>query len=137
MTSEQIRAARALVRWEQMNLADASGVSLPTIKRIETKPGILAAHQPTVDALRRALEAAGCIFIAENGEGPGVRLQKVPAEQGTYPVSAQIEALEAKIADIPVGGEPSPETGMNTMRRAVAENDLAGLKGRRFRSKKK
>ena len=76
LTSEQIRAARALLRWEQKTLADASAVSLPTIKRLEGKPGPLGAHQPTVDALSRALEAAGVIFIETNGEGPGVRLRK-------------------------------------------------------------
>ena len=36
MTSEQIRAARMLLRWEQKDLAAASQVSLPTIKRLET-----------------------------------------------------------------------------------------------------
>lgn len=75
MTSEQIRAARALLRWEQKDLAIASGVSLPTIKRLETKPGPLNAHGPTVAALSRALEEAGIQFIPENGGGPGVRLR--------------------------------------------------------------
>ena len=74
--SEQLRAARALLRWEQKDLASASGVSLPTIKRLETKPGPLNAHGPTLDALRRALETAGVQFIPENGGGPGVRLRQ-------------------------------------------------------------
>jgi transcriptional regulator with XRE-family HTH domain len=73
--SEQVRAARALIRWEQKDLALASGVSLPTIKRLETKPGLLTAHGPTLEALRRALEGAGIQFIPENGGGPGVRLR--------------------------------------------------------------
>jgi transcriptional regulator with XRE-family HTH domain len=73
--SEQIRAARALIRWEQKDLALASGVSLPTIKRLETRPGSLTAHGPTLEALRRALEAAGVQFIPDNGGGPGVRLR--------------------------------------------------------------
>lgn len=75
LTSEQIRAARAMLRWEQRDLAVASGVSLPTIKRLETKPGPLNAHGPTVGALSRALEEAGIQFIPENGGGPGVRLR--------------------------------------------------------------
>jgi predicted transcriptional regulator len=75
-TSEQIRAARALLRWEQKDLAKASAVSLPSIKRLETIPGTLAAQARTVYALRTALEAAGVEFIAENGGGPGVRLKK-------------------------------------------------------------
>ena len=76
ITSEQVRAARALIRWEQRDLAGASGVSLPTVKRIETKPGAISAHGTTLNALQRALEEAGVIFVAENGEGAGVRLRK-------------------------------------------------------------
>ena len=76
VTSEQVRAARALLRWEQRELAEASGVSLPSIKRLETAPGRLAAHSRTVDAMRAALESAGVEFIAENGGGVGVRLKK-------------------------------------------------------------
>jgi predicted transcriptional regulator len=76
LSSELIRAARALLRWEQRDLEAASSVSLPTIKRLESKPGIMAAHLSTVVALRKALEAAGVEFIDENGGGPGVRLRK-------------------------------------------------------------
>lgn len=76
ITSEQIRAARALLRWEQRDLAQASAVSLPSIKRLETIPGALAAQTRTVEALTRAVEEAGVIFIPENGEGAGVRLRK-------------------------------------------------------------
>ena len=76
LTSEIVRAARALVRWEQRHLADASSISLPTIKRLEAKPGPVQAHASTVTALKRALEAAGIEFIDENGGGAGVRLRK-------------------------------------------------------------
>ena len=76
LTSEVIRAARALLRWEQRHLAEASSVSLPTIKRLESKRGVLGAHDSTTAALRRALETAGVEFIDENGGGPGVRLRK-------------------------------------------------------------
>jgi hypothetical protein len=76
LSSELIRAARALLRWEQTDLASASFVSLPTIKRLEAKPGIMAAHMSTTVALRKALEAAGIEFIDENGGGPGLRLRK-------------------------------------------------------------
>ena len=80
LTSEQVRAARALLRWEQRDLAGASEVSLPTIKRLEAKPGPLGAHAPTVAALTRALEAAGVECIPENGGGAGVRLAKRAGE---------------------------------------------------------
>ncbi len=75
LTSEQVRAARALLRWEQKELADACSVSLPSIKRLETQRGELAAQPRTVDAIRNALEAAGVIFIDQNGNGYGVRLR--------------------------------------------------------------
>lgn len=76
LTSELVRAARALLRWEQRDLAAASSVSLPTIKRLESKPGAMAAHTLTMVALRKALESAGVEFIDENGGGAGVRLRK-------------------------------------------------------------
>jgi hypothetical protein len=76
LSSELVRAARALVRWEQRDLAAASSVSLPTIKRLEAKPGLMSAHMTTVAALRKSLEGAGIEFIEENGGGPGVRLRK-------------------------------------------------------------
>jgi predicted transcriptional regulator len=75
MTSEQIRAARMLLRWEQKDLAEKSGVSLPTIKRLETTPGQLSAHASTLSALKEALEVGGIAFVDPNGLGPGVRLK--------------------------------------------------------------
>jgi transcriptional regulator with XRE-family HTH domain len=73
LTSELIRAARMLVRWEQKVLAERSGVSLPTVGRLEAKPGPLVAERPTVAKLKSALEAAGVEFT--NGDHPGVRLK--------------------------------------------------------------
>lgn len=80
MTSEIIRAARMLLRWEQSELAAASGVGLSTIKRLETKTGPLGAHGPTMQAIRLALEGAGILFItADDVAGPGVRLSSPKA----------------------------------------------------------
>ena len=64
ITSEQIRAARALLRWEQRDLARQSKISLPAIKRLETVKGPLHAQQRTIDALQGALETAGIEFVA-------------------------------------------------------------------------
>lgn len=79
LTSEMVRAARMLLRWEQKDLAERSGVSLPTIKRLETQPGQLGAHGRTVGAIRAAFEAVGVEFIAagdyQGSGGPGVRLK--------------------------------------------------------------
>jgi transcriptional regulator with XRE-family HTH domain len=76
LTSEQVRAARMLLRWEQRDLAEASGVSLPSIKRLESRPGELSAQRRTIEAIVKALERAGVEFIPENGGGVGLRLAK-------------------------------------------------------------
>ncbi len=71
LTSEQIRAARAMLRIEQRDLAEKAGVSLETVKRIERTPGAVSAYAATVDKLRTALEAAGVEFL----NGSGVKLK--------------------------------------------------------------
>jgi transcriptional regulator with XRE-family HTH domain len=76
LTSEQLRAARAILRLEQRGLSDVSKVSIATIKRLEAARGELVANRPTIAALQHALEAAGIVFIGENGGGPGVRLRE-------------------------------------------------------------
>lgn len=60
----------------QSETAQAARVSVPTLKRMEASEGPAAGMTNNVDAVRRALEAAGVEFIAENGGGPGVRLRK-------------------------------------------------------------
>lgn len=72
----QIKAARALVGMSQNDLAKASGVSVPTIKRLEAQDGDMGGRPATIAAIRSALESAGVIFVPENGEGAGVRLRK-------------------------------------------------------------
>jgi transcriptional regulator with XRE-family HTH domain len=72
---EQLRAARALLGWSQTRLADMAGLSLPTVKRVETERGPKVSEDARY-ALQRALELAGVEFIDENGGGPGVRLRK-------------------------------------------------------------
>jgi transcriptional regulator with XRE-family HTH domain len=74
ISSEQVRAARALLRWEQKDLAAASKISLPAIKRLERMPGPLAAQARTIEAIESAFAAAGLEFT--NGGQPGVRLRK-------------------------------------------------------------
>jgi len=75
VTTEQVRAARGLLRWSQNALAEASLVSVPTIKRLEAQAGVLGGQRRTARAIVTALEAAGIEFIPENGGGPGVRLK--------------------------------------------------------------
>ncbi len=75
LTSEQIRAARALLRWGQEELARAAGISVETVKRLEKAPGAVSAYIGTVEAITKALAVRGVEFT-ENEEGRGVRLRK-------------------------------------------------------------
>ncbi|AMN54605.1 hypothetical protein ACP90_21870 [Labrenzia sp. CP4] len=70
----QLRAARALIGISQADLARRASLSLPTIKRMETM-GPERSTAANVEAVRRALDAAGVEFIPENGGGAGVRLK--------------------------------------------------------------
>jgi transcriptional regulator with XRE-family HTH domain len=75
LTSGQIRAARALLRWRAEDLARASSIGIATIRRAELADGPTSLTAANDKAIRRALEAAGVEFIEENGGGPGVRLR--------------------------------------------------------------
>lgn len=77
LSIRQVKAARALLAWSQGDLAKASGVSEPTIARLEAVDGPVGGRADTGAKLQAALEAAGVIFIEQNGEGPGVRLRKI------------------------------------------------------------
>ena len=76
LTSQQIRAARALLRWRAQDLARASAVGVATVRRAELAERETSMTAPNDLAVRRALESAGVEFIDENGGGPGVRLRK-------------------------------------------------------------
>jgi transcriptional regulator with XRE-family HTH domain len=79
ITAEQCRAARALLNWSQVHLAEASRVGLSTIGNFEAGRSTLMAAN--LDAVRRAFEAAGLQFIPENGGGVGLRFTK-PTSKG-------------------------------------------------------
>ncbi|HEY4846320.1 MAG TPA: helix-turn-helix transcriptional regulator [Methylocella sp.] len=81
ITSEQVKAARGLIRWDQKDLAEASGISLPAIKRLEQLPGPLAAQSRTVEAIIAAFDSANVKFLAEDNGGPGVRLKPPKAKR--------------------------------------------------------
>jgi transcriptional regulator with XRE-family HTH domain len=77
LTGAQIRAARALLRWSAEHLARAAALGVNTIRRAELAEdgtSLTAANQL---AIRRALEAAGVVFIDEDDKASwGVRLRK-------------------------------------------------------------
>jgi predicted transcriptional regulator len=76
----QLRAARALLGWNQDMLAESSGVGIATVRRLEGQSGRIRATSDSVWALQSALEKAGVVFISEDdaGLGPGVRLARTP-----------------------------------------------------------
>ena len=78
LTSAQIRAARALIRWSAEELARHSVVSVTTIRRAELMPSATALTRANDQAIRRALESAGVEFIDAEKGGPGVRLRVAP-----------------------------------------------------------
>ena len=74
--SEQIKAARSLLDWDQKELATRAGVGITTVKRLEARSGVVGGTMDTVVRLKSALEAAGIEFIGGTGDGPGGRLWK-------------------------------------------------------------
>jgi hypothetical protein len=76
LTSAQIRAARALIRWSAEQLARASSVGVTTVRRAELADEVTSLTAANNSAIRRALESAGVEFIDANGAGPGVRFRE-------------------------------------------------------------
>jgi transcriptional regulator with XRE-family HTH domain len=82
ITAGQLRASRALLGIDQRRLAEAAGLSLPTIQRMETSERVIRGNVDSLMKLVGALEALGIELIADNASsqsgGRGVRL-KAPA----------------------------------------------------------
>lgn len=80
ITAPQLRAARALLGIDQRRLAERSGLSLPTIQRMEASDGVVRGNVDSLMKLVSALDAAGIELIGENsqstGGGRGVRLRE-------------------------------------------------------------
>ena len=80
ITAGQMRAARALLGVDQRQLAELSGVSLPTIQRMEASQGNVRGVVDTLTKVVQAFDAAGVELISENtpsqGKGRGVRLKE-------------------------------------------------------------
>lgn len=77
MTGEQIRAARALLSWTAAELGKKSGVSYPTVQRLDATKGQVRGQHTTIRAIRQALEGAGIQFLnaADLAEGQGVAIK--------------------------------------------------------------
>ena len=74
ISTGQVRAARAMLRWRAQDLADASGVGVATIRRMEVLDGVPPGQIRSLAAIQSALEAAGVEFIGTADDRPGVRL---------------------------------------------------------------
>jgi transcriptional regulator with XRE-family HTH domain len=90
ITPEQIRAARALLRMDQEELARRANVSVVTVRRLEAPDGLTKVTLGTVDEVQRALEAAGAEFIDR-----GVRRRKRTPEE----IEARVQAILAIAAE--------------------------------------
>jgi transcriptional regulator with XRE-family HTH domain len=75
---KQIKAARELLGWSQEAIAEASGVSIPTIKRLEAAGGDLGGRPATGEKIIAALETAGVEFL---DDGQGVRLKPAKSKR--------------------------------------------------------
>ena len=73
ITSDQIRAARALLRWSGKELAEKSGIGFSTLMRLEVLQGVPGTQVKTLDAIKKSFEAAGIEFIGTPESGAGVR----------------------------------------------------------------
>jgi transcriptional regulator with XRE-family HTH domain len=87
VTAAQLRAARALIGIDQRQLAELSGLSVPTIQRMEASDGVIRGNVDSLMKLIAALEAAGIELIGEGTASPaggrGVRLadKSSPADE--------------------------------------------------------
>jgi transcriptional regulator with XRE-family HTH domain len=83
ITSGQLKASRALLRIDQRTLAEAAGLSLPTIQRMEASDGVIRGNVDSLMKLVAALDSLGIELVSENAVsqsgGRGVRLKRPAA----------------------------------------------------------
>ena len=76
VTSSQIKAARALLKWSARELAEKASVSLVTLKRYEAAEAFPEARLEQFGRIIKTLENAGVEFLGDPIESPGVRLHR-------------------------------------------------------------
>ena len=74
VTPREVRAARAFLGWTRQQLADRAIVALNTVIRLEQ--GVVDTRSSTLDAVRRALEAAGVEFLSLREDSEGIRVRR-------------------------------------------------------------
>ncbi|HSK39750.1 MAG TPA: helix-turn-helix transcriptional regulator [Arenibaculum sp.] len=79
ITAGQLRAARALLGLDQRRVAELTGLSVPTIQRMEASDGVVRGNVDSLMKLINAFAAVGVDFIGEgsvsSAGGRGVRLR--------------------------------------------------------------
>ena len=79
ISAAQLRAVRALLGIDQKRLADLSGLSVPTIQRMEASEGVIRGNVDSLMKLVNAIDAAGVELIGEGAVsqhgGRGVRFK--------------------------------------------------------------
>ena len=75
VSSSQIKAARAMLGWSAIELANRSGVGSASIKRYEVQDGVPVANTKNLMSIRNALEEAGIEFTGDPLVNPGVTLR--------------------------------------------------------------
>lgn len=74
ISTSQIRAARALLRWSAEELSVHAGVGVATIRRLELQDGVPSSNAKTLQEIQKAFESAGVEFVGTPDDRPGVRL---------------------------------------------------------------
>ena len=74
ITGQQIRSAKAALRWSADRLAKQAGVGIQTVKRFELVEGVPPSRSSTLLAVKTALEDAGIEFIGSPENAPGIRV---------------------------------------------------------------
>jgi len=109
ITSAQLRAARALIGLDQRQLAALSGLSVPTIQRMEASEGVIRGTVDSLVKLIGALEAAGVVLIGDNAQsergGRGVRIKE--ANVGTGSLSRDEPRSDARTQARPAYRRPA------------------------------
>ncbi len=78
ITPQQIRMARAGLRWTIGDLSNESGAGTSTIKRLESSDASVNANVSTLTKIQKCLEAAGIEFIGTPDDAPGIRIHGAP-----------------------------------------------------------
>lgn len=95
--SHQIRAARALLRLEQRELAQRARVSVATIRRIEAPEGSARVSPRTINTIQDALEAAGAEFLDN-----GVRRRRCRTPEEKKAIIRDIAAIADRVTSLRV-----------------------------------